>query len=188
MKKTDSEKKITIAFVNVMDGYSGGEVVLKRLIEGLDPKLFEPVVYTKKTKFVKMLKCDRCTVVLMPQQYQLRQRRDMYAFFNAMKNFFVSGRYVWDMKYNKKVDIIHSNSLTSSIYFALWAKVFRIKFVAHNHLIRSGKLYSILYKYITICSDKVICVSEAVKKCWIDAGVPKEKLTVVYNGLPDDFF
>ncbi len=177
-----------IAFVNVMDGYSGGEIVLKRLIEGLDPKLFEPVVYTRETKFVEMLRCDRCSVVIIPRQYQLRLRRGPNAFFAAMKNFFVSGRYVWDMKYDKKIDIIHSNSLTSSIYFAFWAKLFGLGFVAHNHLIRRGKVYTILYRYIGTCSDKVVCVSEAVKCCWVEAGVAKEKLTVIYNGLPDDFF
>ena len=189
VQKVNAKAALTrIAFVNVMDGYSGGEIVLKRLIEGLDPKLFEPVVYTRETKFVEMLRCDRCSVVIIPRQYQLRLRRGPSAFFAAMKNFFVSGRYVWEMKHDKKVDIIHSNSLTSSIYFAFWAKLFGVGFVAHNHLIRRGKLYTILYRYIGACSDSVVCVSEAVKRCWLEAGVAEEKIKVVYNGLPDDFF
>ncbi|WP_457599142.1 glycosyltransferase family 4 protein, partial [Hydrogenimonas sp.] len=86
------------------------------------------------------------------------------------------------------VDIVHSNSLTSSIYFVFWCKCFGLKFVAHNHLIRSGTIYKMVYRYIALFADEIICVSEAVKKNWINEGVPAKKLTVVYNGLPDDFF
>ncbi|BBG66797.1 hypothetical protein NNO_2094 [Hydrogenimonas sp.] len=186
--KGDGAALCRIAFLNVMDGYSGGEIVLKRLIEGIDRGVFDPVVFTRESRFVKMLKCDGCRVVTIPRQYQLKLRRGPGALFSILGNFLVSGKYVRDMKYRYRVDIIHSNSLTSSIYFAFWAKLFGVGFVAHNHLIREGKIYSVLYRYIGWCSDRVVCVSEAVKRCWLEAGVPEDKLTVVYNGLPDDFF
>jgi hypothetical protein len=180
--------KCKIAFINVMDGYSGGEIVLQRLIESLDERVFEPIVYTKETRFAKAMRDYGLSPVIISHQYQLRCQRGIKAVWQALKIFVVSGRFTYDMRFNRKVRIVHSNSLTSSIYFAFWAKVFRLKFVAHNHLIRRGKVYKMLYRYIYFCSERVVCVSEAVKQCWLEEGVPEKKLVVIYNGVPDDFF
>ncbi len=188
MSKDDSLKRCCIAFINVMDSYSGGEIVLQRLIRGLDKSKFDVVVYTKKTKFVETLECSEVEVKMLDTQYQLKTQRGIGAFFRAVKNFLISGKYMYRMKFFDKVDIVHSNSLTSSIYFAFWAKLLGVNFIAHNHLIRRGFVYKILYRYINFCSNIVICVSEAVKKNWLLEGVPDKKLTVVYNGLPSDFF
>ena len=181
------DKKITVAFVNVMDGYSGGEIVLKRLIEGLDNGEFEKILYTRATPLAEYVDKKSCAIRVIKHQYQLRKRRGLPALFKAAKLFVVSLGYAIEMKRNG-VEIVHSNSLTSSIYFAGWSKLLGMKFVAHNHLIRSGLVYKVLYKYIELCSDRIICVSEAVKRCWVDHGVLPAKIEVIYNGLPDDFF
>ena len=181
-------KKIKIVYINVMDAYSGGEIVLQRLIRGLDKNLFDIIVYTKNTKFVETLNCNECTIVVFNTQYQMKLKRGISILVQVFKNLLISGKYMYDIKYKYNVDIVHSNTLTSSIYFAIWAKIFRVKFISHNHIIRTGTIYNIVYKYISFCSSKIICVSEAVKENWLLAGVPKDKLLVVYSGLPNDFF
>jgi len=176
-----------IAFLNVMDGFSGGEIVLKRIIEGLDDEKFEKLVYTRRTKFFEEIKKTVEKTIPIEEVYQLRTVRGFKGAIKALSLFFVSAKYAYHMKSNS-IDIVHSNSLTSSLYFAFWAKIFGLKFIAYNHLIRRGWIYKIIYKYIYFYSDRVVCVSEAVKKCWIDEGIPEKKIVVVYNGLPDDFF
>ncbi len=179
--------KIKIAYINVMDAYSGGEIVLQRLIKNLDKSKFEIYVYTKNTKFVETLNCKECKMISFDTQYQLKNQRGIKALFKVLKLFFVSLKYVYDMK-QKKIDIIHSNSLTSNIYFAIWAKVFNIKFIAHSHEIREGFIFTLLHKYIALCSDKVVVVSNAVKNNWVYHGVNPNKIEVIYNGVSNDFF
>lgn len=181
-------KKITICYVNVMDNYSGGEIVLQRLIRGLDKNLFDIIIYTKNTKFVNTLNCKKCKVVVIRTQYQMKLKRGFIALIQAIKNFIVSAKYIYELKYKYKVDIVHSNSLTSNIYFAIWAKILNMKFVAHSHEIKEGLLYYLLHRYIGFCSHKIITVSNAVKDNWVSHGVNKEKVTTVYNGLDSDFF
>lgn len=181
-------KKKKLAFVNVMDSYSGGEIVLQRLIRNLDKKQFDIVVYTKDTKFVETLNCEACEVVAFNTQYQMRLKRGVGSLLQAIKNLFVSGKYMYQLKYKHEVDLVHSNSLTSNIYFAVWAKIFRVKFIAHSHEIRDGVLFKIIHKYIEFCSNKIITVSNAVKDNWLEHGVDKNKIITVYNGLDSDFF
>ncbi|WP_456450175.1 glycosyltransferase family 4 protein [Hydrogenimonas sp.] len=180
-------RKIKIAFVNVMDGYSGGEIVLKRLIEGLNDEEFEKVLFTRPTRMVDSVDLSRCHIISICEQYQLKRKRGFLAIIKASRLFFSSAKYLLQMK-REGIDIVHSNSLTSSIYFAFWAKLFGLRFVAHNHIVRRGAIYRILYQYINFCSKKVICVSLAVKKCWLEEGVSERKLVVIHNGVPDDFF
>ncbi|WP_066351149.1 glycosyltransferase [Aliarcobacter skirrowii] len=181
-------KKIKLAFVNVMDSYSGGEIVLQRLIRNLDKTEFDILVYTKDTKFVETLNCEKCEIVTFNTQYQMRLKRGLLSLSQAIKNLFISGKYMYQLRYRHKVDLVHSNSLTSNIYFAIWAKIFGVKFIAHSHEIRDGRLYKIIHKYIEFCSDRIITVSNAVKNNWLDHGVDKNKIITVYNGLDDDFF
>ncbi|BFU78248.1 hypothetical protein ALC152_14630 [Arcobacter sp. 15-2] len=181
-------KKIKLAFVNVMDSYSGGEIVLQRLIRNLDKNEFDIVVYTKDTKFVETLNCKECEVIVFNTQYQMRLKRGFRSLIQAIKNLFVSSKYMYQLKYKHEVDLVHSNSLTSNIYFAVWAKVFRVKFIAHSHEIRDGVLFKIIHKYIEFCSDRIITVSNAVRYNWLEHGVHKNKIITVYNGLDNDFF
>jgi glycosyltransferase involved in cell wall biosynthesis len=120
-------------------------------------------------------------------QYQMKLQRGLKALLKALKLFVISGKKVYNMK-KEKINLIHSNSLTSNIYFAFWAKLFGIKFIAHSHEIREGFIFKLLHKYIALCSDKIIVVSNAVKKNWIDHGINEKLIEVVYNGVDDDFF
>jgi len=182
-----STMKIKLAYINVMDCYSGGEIVLQRIIRGIDKCKFEVYVYTRNTKFVKTLNCNECAIIIFNTQYQLKMQRGVKAILKIMRLFIISGKYVYDMK-KKNIDIIHSNTLTSNIYFAFWAKLFNIKFIAHSHEIREGVTFKFIRKYISFCSDKIICVSNAVKNNWLSHGVSESKIKVIYNGVSDDFF
>lgn len=179
---------IKLAFVNTMDAYSGGEIVLQRIIRGLDKNRFRILVYTKNTKFVTTLNCDECEVVIFDTQYQLKKQRNFIAILKLCRNFLISAKYVYEMKYVYHIDILHSNTLTSNIYFSFWAKIFNIKLIAYSHDLRYGLIYKVLYRYIVYCADKVIVISDAVKKNWLEHGGSEEKLVKIYNGVDSDFF
>jgi glycosyltransferase involved in cell wall biosynthesis len=118
----------------------------------------------------------------------MRFQRGLLGIVYALKNFFVSLKYILEIKFIHKADIIHSNTILSNIYFAIWAKIFNIKFIAHSHEIRNGFLFKILHKYIIWCSNKVITVSDAVRDNWLSHGVDEKKIITIYNGLDNDFF
>ena len=179
--------KMKICYINVMDGYSGGEIVLQRLIDGLEKSKFTVLIYTKNSKFVDKLSDSECQVIAFNTQYQLCQKRNVSALLAVIKNFIISGYYIYQIKFIHRADIIHSNSLTSNIYFAIWAKLFHINFIAHSHEIREGIIFKLLHKYIAICSDKIITVSNAVKANWLSHGVKENQVITVYNGVNNDF-
>lgn len=180
--------KPKIVYLNVMDYYSGGEIVLQRLIRQVDKNKFDILVFSKNTKFVETLNCPKCKVITFDTQYNMRFARGLKMIGIALKNFFTSAGYILLLKFKYKVDIIHSNTILSNIYFAFWAKLFRLKFIAHSHEIREGKIYKYLHLYIAFCSDYIITVSDAVKNDWIKDGVNPDKIQTIYNGLPHDFF
>ena len=140
--------KIKIVYINVMDSYSGGEIVLQRLIRNLDKNKFDIIIYTKNTKFLETLDCIECTVISFDTQYQMKLKRGIGAGLHAIKNLFISGKYMYDIKFKHRANLVHSNSLTSNIYFAIWAKLFNLKFIAHSHEIRYGLFFKIIHKYI----------------------------------------
>ena len=183
----NTNKKVKVAYINVMSGFGGGEIVLQRIIKKLNKNKFYVQVYSVKTKFIETLDCPECEIFIIDEEYQLKKQRNIKALFKIIRLFLKSGIFVFKMK-KDKTDIIHSNTLVSNIYFSFWAKLFRIKFVAHSHEIKEGLLFRILHKYIGFCSDKIICVSEAVKENWVKHGVSPKKLEVIYNGVDDDFF
>lgn len=186
--KDNSLKRYHIVYINVMDGYSGGEIVLQRLIRALDKQRFDVTVYTTRTKFVETLECPECKVVIMDRHFQLQKKRGIWATFQAIGNFWYAGKCSALIKFSEKADIVHSNSMISNLYFAFWTRIFFLKLIAHSHEIKEGLLFKLIHRYVGGCASQVIAVSNAVKSNWLGHGVNEQKITVVYNGLPDDFF
>jgi glycosyltransferase involved in cell wall biosynthesis len=179
---------IKIAFLNVMDCYSGGEIVLRRLILSLDPKEYQKFIYSLETQFIEDFQQKPVHIRPITHKFQLGTRRNFMELFKIINNFIIAYRLCRIMKKIDNIDLIHSNGMVSNVYFAPFAKFLDIPFVAHSHEIRYGFFYKVLHYFIAFFSNHIICVSEAVRKNWLSHGVREKKLSVIYNGLPDDFF
>lgn len=87
------------------------------------------------------------------------------------------------------VDIVHSNSSREDLG-ALIAKKHRIPLIWHIR--EFGDLdfscYSYRYGYIRFMNKRaarMLAVSDAVRRSWIDRGIAPEKIKTVYNGVDD---
>ena len=99
--------------------------------------------------------------------------------FKLIKDFF---RLLSYCKKNK-IDIIHTHHRYPELISVLVSKIIGVKNITTVHSLVSG------LKSLSFRSDKIICVSNAVKKNLIE-NYPhsKNRITVLYNCIDDSFF
>ncbi len=113
-------------------------------------------------------------------------------------NLSVNGKFsfrkmVTLFRYIKKnnISIIHTHLVQAGIIGYMvgksaGAKVF-IYTRHHLHLEKENSLIYRIFRVILNKYDRVVCVSEPVYNLLLNKGLPKEKLTVIYNGIAKDF-
>lgn len=98
-----------------------------------------------------------------------------------------SAKKIVELSKERKLHIINSH-LSADRYLALFAKIFGASgkvVLTRRVLSLSTRLESWFYAQF---ADKIIAVSEQVKESLVRDGIPKEKIVVVYNGIPlEDF-
>lgn len=105
-------------------------------------------------------------------------------------NFFLSVKLYLRLRSQYKIRLVYSNSFTN--YFSIWvSKMFGVPHIQHIREFGDldfgwnfdfGRERTI--EYATKNSEKLICISEAVRDNFVKFSDP-EKLLVVYNGLPE---
>ena len=98
----------------------------------------------------------------------------------------------WLIK-KEKPDLVHLNSTKISILGSLACIPFKVKvlYTAHGWIMGEDELLPRwklnFYGYLEVWSAKlkthIICLSEPEKKMAIEWGIPKEKITIIYNGI-----
>ena len=90
----------------------------------------------------------------------------------------------------KKVDVIYlQDGLLSPLGVIL--KLFRVPIVITIHgldITYRNKVYQFVVPRCVAQLDNVICISQATKEECMHRGIPKDKLSIVANGISDDFF
>ena len=179
-------KNQNLIFVNFQNCFSGGEIVLSRLIKELsissnfNISVFSDPVFFANTNFDHDVKLHPLTKTL-----QLNNVRGIFAFLKVISNFIYTFMLFSKIIFQKKPDIIHCNSLTTALYCSLVCYLFNIKMVTHSHEIRDGFLYFLIHRYISFCSISIICVSNAVINNWVSHDVSRSKTYLLYNGIPN---
>jgi glycosyltransferase involved in cell wall biosynthesis len=87
--------------------------------------------------------------------------------------------------YRSRFSIIHTHGYFASTIGRIAAVIARIPVVVtHLHTIYYGMSLRnrMIDRFLNIFSSKIICVSEAVKKSFVDAGFNMKKAVVIYNG------
>jgi glycosyltransferase involved in cell wall biosynthesis len=88
---------------------------------------------------------------------------------------------------NRSIDIIHTHDFRSNIFGLICAKKMHIPLVSTCHGWISnntkGKIYTALDKYLLRYHDRVIVVSEIMKKHLVKIGVKENKIHVINNAL-----
>lgn len=89
-----------------------------------------------------------------------------------------------------KIDIIQAHFLRES-YIAVLTKIFypKVKVLWTMHFSHEKKSFvKVLNKALSYFTDKIICVSKAVKDTLINEGINSKKLNVIYNGVDTETF
>jgi len=89
---------------------------------------------------------------------------------------------------DEHIDIVHAHTSHAHTIGAIAARIKKIPFVSTRRVdfkVAHSVFSSIKYNYLT---NKVIAISHAIKNILIDAGIPKNKIDVVYSGIDTEKF
>ncbi|MBS7297588.1 MAG: glycosyltransferase [Eubacteriales bacterium] len=85
----------------------------------------------------------------------------------------------------EKPDVVHTHASLSA---RIAAKLLKIPVINTRHCIEPKKsgIKRLCYRIINrALSDRAVAVSKAVYNNLVDDGIPEDKITVIYNGVPD---
>ena len=175
---------IKILFVNHSSSVSGAEKVLMRLISCLDKALITVTVICPENRgLADDLRTQNTDVIIIPMPLLIRSVNPVKAIKYCF-GFYRFFRQLLDYLRIVKPDIIHCNSFTSVLYSFPAARYSRIPLVWHMHDILEYGLFNKLFiRLAGFASQKVICVSNAVKENLVKFGVKKKKCMTIYNSI-----
>jgi glycosyltransferase involved in cell wall biosynthesis len=163
-----------ILYINHSTYIAGGEISLSQLINYCQTMGIEMyILLPQQGKFSEMLNKYNIKTFYLKLEY--KRNRYLRIFFYLIYSF-----KLCKFLLKKNIDLVHANSLRSSIDNALGAKLARVKIIGHIRDIRllGGKSIFLL-NLLTI----IIANSAATKKHLLKEGVKGKKIKIIYNGV-----
>lgn len=181
---------INILYLHAGAELYGADIVMLELLKNLNKDKFKPyVILPSNGPLVKELNENNIEVEVI--EYPILRRK----YFNPVGLV----KYIIDyIKYTKKlkkiaidknIDIVHSNTLAvlEGVYLK---RTLDIKHIWHIHeiIIKPAIIHKSLSFLVSKNSDKVITVSNAVKKHLYDTGYfDNTDIRIIYNGVDEKF-
>lgn len=203
-KKTATRNQMKVLYISTADyKYGAGKAQASMILELKNRFDIEPVILTKKyNSFNKY--CDEHGIENYSYWYRDIMAGSAYSspVLNVFKHvvkymLYLGGSLTqkgvlncgidWD-----KIDIIHSNHIRIDIGAYISRKT-GIPHIWHIRELNRGHVKIIHYKqkcyqYINKNADAFIAVTNQTKECWCEAGLDKEKVRVVYDGIDAEKF
>jgi glycosyltransferase involved in cell wall biosynthesis len=83
---------------------------------------------------------------------------------------------------NENAGLIYANTFIAALYCSLLARLTKIPLVWHMHdIIDTGLVNRIFVRYAALGTDRIICVSDAVRTSLIKFGVQANKCCLIHN-------
>jgi glycosyltransferase involved in cell wall biosynthesis len=104
---------------------------------------------------------------------------------------------LWRFLRAERPDILHTHLFRANVWGRLLGRALRVPvIISHEHSVTRGRiegrrrtwLLSAIDAGTARCCDKIIAVSEAVKKCLVENSIPGEKVEVVLNSIDTSVF
>ncbi len=175
-------RKLRVLFVSNMKGFSGGEIVLERLIQ--HNQAIESLVILPEGAFARRL--SQRGIRVHPTQHiqKLSRGSKKVALLTLLRNVVLGNREVLRLAKHQRIDVVVANGFGLFVYCAL-AKLFRTQVVLihHHPVLTPGTSDFKLSKYVAMMLNAIVCVSDAVKTSYRRAGAPDAKLITIRNGL-----
>jgi len=184
LKEINKSRKRIVYLNGSASGY-GGEVCLYNLVTHL-PKEFEPIVILPENgPLVEKLKIKGIKIIITP--FAVLQKK----YFHSLRIFgYISFLLFSIIKFfiilkKQKPDLVHTNT-SQVIPGAIVCKFLKIPHIWHIREIPkiSLSIWTIWMWYILTFSDKVICMSNAVKERF----GKNKKVIVIYEGIETSLF
>lgn len=178
---------IRVAYIATSIQYGGAERVCQTFLKLVDRSKFEinPVLlvrpWEEQNILVDELQKERYFVQRVPVARSPRSEgRDYFRIYRCYKHIFAiikTGNY----------NLIHTNGYFADLVGIPIAKLLKISSISmcHGYITDGLKLgiYNALDRMIIRFADRVIAVSESIKKNLVKNGVNKSKITVIQNAV-----
>ena len=178
----ESNRKLRVLFISNMKDFSGGEIVLERIIR--HNQRIESEVILPEGAFARQLAQHGTPVHITQRIRKLFRGSKKVARLALLWNTLLGNIEIARLVKRRKIDILVANSFGVFIYCAL-SKLLNTKSVLiHYHPIFAPGTFDFkLAQYAARVFDAVVCVSDAVKTSYLRAGAPADKLVTIRNGL-----
>lgn len=116
----------------------------------------------------------------------LKELEIPHAFFDKQGSPLTLFRNLRSLIAEVKPDLVHSHLLDSNFYASLACKTLGVPHVCTEHgdiTLRSSLSSRLKFRGLSLCSDAIICVSEAVREQVRQVVFSPKKLGVIYNGI-----
>jgi glycosyltransferase involved in cell wall biosynthesis len=168
----------------------GADIVLLELLKNLDKSSFIPyVILPCNGPLVKKLKENNIWVKVIQYPVLRRKYFNPIGLFNYIREYIVYSSKIKQIAKKEKIDIIHTN--TAAVLEGIYVKrKLKIPQVWHIHeiIVKPKFIHKFLSFFVANNSDKVISVSQAVKKHLNSTGYFKKDIEVIYNGVDNKVF
>ena len=169
----------------------GADNIMLELIRGLDKKKYEvDVLLPNSGPLVEKLQKENVNVEVLGYPILRRKYFTPWGIVKYIFNYYTYSRKIVTYCKQKKIDIVHVN--TSAVLEGCYIKKkTKLPVVWHIHEILEKPKFIIdfMFKEIAKWSDKVVCVSEAVKKNFVKiTNIVDDKICVIYNGVDNEKF
>ena len=169
--------------------FGGAEKSINTLVERLDNIKYNPhFVFFLDGDYPQFQRKKGCPVIIIPLSKDIYKIDTSNYLINILKIFkilfeFIKSGYKLSVYIKKmNIDICHTNNIKPAL-IAIIARIFcHFKLVCHFRGANSVKLVNYI---IYLFADKIICISNAVKKANFKHD-SKNKINVVYNGIDFD--
>jgi len=157
------------------DAYGGGDESLLALLSGLDRDKFNPyVLCTCDGIFTNKLRGLGIEFKIIDKDYLERIGRFRLLFLLIQLSIFIR---------KSKIKLIHINSLGKLHYLTVLCKLMGIRSVYHLRSLIVIRAICKRTRLIVNLSDRIITHCKHMEKTAIEAGLSKNKICVIYNGV-----
>lgn len=174
-----------VLFLSNMDRFSGGEIVMERLI--LASSELEATVALPQGLFMDRCNANGITTIEVNEFQKLYIDENKFYIFNFVKIFFLSLYRILYILHHNEFDlvVINNDGIVPAAGVAAFLKRKKTVWICYNIYDRR------FFKRIFNLSKFVTCitpVSYAVCESFLLAGVKQSKLVVIYSGLDIEYF
>jgi len=173
---------MNILFVSIRKDYSGGEICLERIITLLPDKSF---VILPEGPFAKRLRELGVAVFIENNLCQLNRKDDNFALIKYPFRLLPAVQRIIQKIKLEKIDLIVANGIGPVPYAGLSGLLTNTSVIwIQNHPVLKPKTFmSFMAKRISALTRKIITVSKAMEVSLEKAGISKDKLITIYNGI-----